>query len=40
MWLKITTNYSPNFSIPKRSKKKNKIYYFTLHWNEKGIRCG
>ena len=30
MWLKITTNYSPNFSIPKRSKK--KIKFIILHY--------
>ena len=30
MWLKITNNYSPNFSIPKRSKK--KIKFIVLHY--------
>ena len=30
MWLKITQNYSPNFSIPKRSKK--NIKYIILHY--------
>ena len=30
MWLKITTNYSPNFSIPKRPKK--KIKFIILHY--------
>ena len=30
MWLKITTNYSPNFSIPKRTKK--KIKFIILHY--------
>ena len=30
MWLKITTNYSPNFSTPKRPKK--KIKFIILHY--------
>ena len=30
MWLKITNNYSPNFSLPKRSKK--KIKFIILHY--------
>ena len=30
MWLKITTNYSPNFSVPKRSKK--RIKFIILHY--------
>ncbi len=30
MWLKITNNYSPNFSIPKRSKK--EIKFIILHY--------
>ena len=30
MWLKITNNYSPNFNIPKRSKK--KIKFIILHY--------
>ncbi len=30
MWLKITTNYSPNFSLPKRSKQ--KIKFIILHY--------
>ena len=30
MWLKITTNYSPNFSLPKRSKK--KIEFIIIHY--------
>jgi len=30
MWLKITQNYSPNFSIPKRSKK--NIKYIIIHY--------
>ena len=30
MWLKITNNYSPNFSIPKRLKK--KIKFIILHY--------
>ena len=30
MWLKITQNYSPNFSTPKRIKK--KIKYIIIHY--------
>ena len=30
MWLKITNNYSPNFSLPKRSKK--KIKFIIIHY--------
>ena len=30
MWLKITSNYSPNFSIPKRQKK--NIKYIIIHY--------
>ena len=30
MWLKITNNYSPNFSLPKRSKK--SIKFIILHY--------
>ena len=30
MWLKITNNYSPNFSLPKRSHK--KIKYIVIHY--------
>ena len=30
MWPKITTNYSPNFSLPKRTKK--KIKFIILHY--------
>ena len=30
MWLKITTNYSPNFNIPKRQKK--NIKYIIIHY--------
>ena len=30
MWLKITQNYSPNFSTPKRSKK--NIKYIIIHY--------
>ena len=30
MWLKITQNYSPNFSIPKRPKK--NINYIIIHY--------
>ena len=30
MWPKITNNYSPNFNIPKRSKK--KIKYIVIHY--------
>ncbi|MDA9678352.1 N-acetylmuramoyl-L-alanine amidase [Candidatus Pelagibacter sp.] len=30
MWLKITNNYSPNFSLPKRSNK--KIKYIVIHY--------
>ena len=30
MWHKITTNYSPNFSFPKRSK--GKIKYIIIHY--------
>ena len=30
MWLKITPNYSPNFSLPKRSKK--TIKFIILHY--------
>ena len=30
MWLKITENYSPNFNLPKRSKK--KIKFIILHY--------
>ena len=30
MWLKITKNYSPNFSTPKRSKK--NIKYIIIHY--------
>ncbi|MDB3888365.1 N-acetylmuramoyl-L-alanine amidase [Candidatus Pelagibacter sp.] len=30
MWLKITKNYSPNFSLPKRPK--NKIKFIILHY--------
>ena len=30
MWLKITRNYSPNFSLPKRSKK--NIKYIIIHY--------
>ena len=30
MWLKITNNYSPNFSLPKRSKK--KIKFLIIHY--------
>tara|TARA_B100001093_G_C26696777_1_gene957255 strand:- start:119 stop:850 length:732 start_codon:yes stop_codon:yes gene_type:complete len=39
MWHKITSNYSPNFSVPKRSKK--KIKYIVIHYtgmkNEKSV---
>ena len=39
MWHKITSNYSPNFSVPKRSKK--KIKYIIIHYtgmkNEKSV---
>tara|TARA_B110001452_G_scaffold256889_1_gene250635 strand:+ start:367 stop:1098 length:732 start_codon:yes stop_codon:yes gene_type:complete len=30
MWLKITKNYSPNFSLPKRSRK--KIKFIIIHY--------
>ena len=30
MWLKITSNYSPNFSIPRRQKK--NIKYIIIHY--------
>ena len=30
MWLKLTKNYSPNFSLPKRSKK--KIKFLIIHY--------
>ena len=30
MWLKITKNYSPNFTLPKRSKK--KIKFIIIHY--------
>ena len=30
MWLKTTQNYSPNFSLPKRSKK--KIRFIIIHY--------
>ena len=30
MWLKITTNYSPNFNLPKRTKK--SIKFIILHY--------
>ena len=30
MWLKITSNYSPNFSVPKRQKK--NIKYIIIHY--------
>ena len=30
MWLKITKNYSPNFSLPKRSKQ--KIRFIIIHY--------
>jgi len=30
MWLKLTSNYSPNFSLPKRAKK--KIKFIILHY--------
>ena len=30
MWLKITQNYSPNFSLPKRRKK--NIKYLIIHY--------
>ena len=30
MWPKMITNYSPNFSLPKRSK--NKIKFIILHY--------
>ena len=30
MWLKITNYYSPNFSLPKRNKK--KIKYIIIHY--------
>ena len=30
MWLKITNNYSPNFSLPKRSRK--KIKFLIIHY--------
>ena len=30
MWLKITNNYSPNFSLPKRSK--SKIKHIIIHY--------
>ena len=30
MWLKITSNYSPNFTIPKRQKK--NIKYIIIHY--------
>ena len=30
MWLKIRQNYSPNFSLPKRSKK--NIKFIILHY--------
>ena len=30
MWLKITNNYSPNFALPKRAKK--KIKYIIIHY--------
>ena len=30
MWRKIKTNYSPNFSLPKRSKK--KIKFIIIHY--------
>ena len=30
MWPKITLNYSPNFSLPKRSKK--NIKFIILHY--------
>ena len=32
---KMTLNYSPNFDLKKRDKKKNKILNFPLHRNEK-----
>ena len=30
MWLKITNNYSPNFSLPKRNRK--QIKYIVIHY--------
>ena len=33
--MNLIYNYSPNFSLPKRPKKKDKIYYNSLHRNEK-----
>ena len=33
--LNLTTNYSFNFNLPKRSKKKNNFYNNSLHRNEK-----
>ena len=30
MWLKITSNYSPNFNTPKRHKK--NIKYIIIHY--------
>ena len=31
----MATNYSPNFNLKKETKKQNKIYYNSLHRNEK-----
>ena len=32
---KVTLNYSPNFDLKKRDKKKNKVFNLSLYWNEK-----
>ena len=37
--LNLTTYYSINFDVPKRDKKKNYFYYYSLYWNEKRERC-
>ncbi len=33
--MNTTLNYSPNFDVKKKKGKRSKIYYFSLHWDEK-----
>ena len=33
--LNLTRYYSINFDIPKRDKKKNYFYHYSLYWDEK-----
>ena len=35
----LTKNYSINFDLPKRSKKKNYLYNITLYRDEQRVRC-